>query len=177
MIHVYWLHLSGEDVIPRKRVDKDSLIGAIVGGAVGGLLVVLLVIGVVLIMHRKQKKKKKGPPKPLPSVLYSAVVRGVVNQSINQSIVTTRYLYVKRGKIPSKISCRVVFIHGSDIHRVKASSLSFLIFFFLYTPLKRRWFDGSGIFLLIIYRRGKTGGKPKKGCLGTCSEAVYWLYY
>ena len=85
----YWLHLSGEDVIPRKRVDKDSSLGVIVGGVVGGVLVVLLVIAVVLITCRKQKKKKKGPPKPLPSVLYSAVVCGVVNQSIiNQSIMT-----------------------------------------------------------------------------------------
>ena len=86
---MYWLHLSGEDVIPRKRVDKDSSLGVIVGVAVGGVLVVLLVIAVVLIVRRKQKKKKKGPPKPLPSVLYSAVVCGVVNQSIiNQSIMT-----------------------------------------------------------------------------------------
>ena len=96
------LNLSGDDVIPRKRVDKDSLIAAIVGGAVGGVLVILLVVAVVLIMRRKQNKKKKGPPKPLPSVLYSAVVCGDRNQSINQSIMTTQYLYVKRGKIPSQ---------------------------------------------------------------------------
>ena len=99
---IYLLNLSGDDAIPRKRVDKDSSIGAIVGGAVGGVLVILLVITVVLIMRCKQNKKKKGSPKPLPSVLYSAVVCGVVNQSINQSIMTTQYFYVKRGKIPSQ---------------------------------------------------------------------------
>jgi len=70
---ICWIHFSGDDVIPRKRVDKDSLIGAIVGGVVGGVLVILLVIAVVLILCCKQKKKK-GPPKPLPSVSYSVVV-------------------------------------------------------------------------------------------------------
>ena len=34
--NLYMLNLSGDDVIPPKRVDKDSSIGAIVGGAVGG---------------------------------------------------------------------------------------------------------------------------------------------
>lgn len=70
---ICWVHFSGDDVIPRERVDKDSSIGAIVGGVVGGVLVILLVIAVVLILCCKQKKKK-GPPKPLPSVSYSVVV-------------------------------------------------------------------------------------------------------
>lgn len=81
---ICWFHLSGDDVIPRKRVDKDSSIGAIVGGVVGGVLVILLVIAIVLIMCRKQNKKKKGPPKPLPSVSYSVVVCIILNQTNNQ---------------------------------------------------------------------------------------------
>lgn len=81
---ICWFHLSGDDVIPRKRVDEDSSIGAIVGGVVGGVLVILLVIAIVLIMRRKQNKKKKGPPKPLPSVSYSVVVCIILNQTNNQ---------------------------------------------------------------------------------------------
>lgn len=90
---ICWVHFSGDNVIPRKRVDKESSIGAIVGGVVGGVLVILLVIAVVLIVRCKQeKKKKKGPPEPLPSVSYSVVVCmhcelvNQVNQSINQSV-------------------------------------------------------------------------------------------
>ena len=89
---ICWFHLLGDDVIPRKRVEKDSSIGAIVGGVVGGVLVILLVIAVVLIVRRKQKKNK-APPKPLPSVSYSVVVCIILNQTFYISIISA-YLNV-----------------------------------------------------------------------------------